>query len=147
MNASITDTNDVNVTSIRSSNDCKDKTLYASQVNNIQYLMRCKSELGFYNEIMDIFTVSFALCMDACSASHATETNPNATDCSRVMYQANSTQESSGGANCYLLSANDTQGLGRSSDIYDSADSTLNGSGRKHRTRSPGVLSSFFGLT
>lgn len=88
--------------------------------------MQCNTEYNFYNQITDFFTLSFALCMDACSASHATEGNPDAKSCNRVLYQPNVTAGTGGSPNCYLLSKNNTQGT-KGSDVYHAAIADLNG--------------------
>ena len=141
---SATGGNEVNTTTIKASDDCRDDTLYQSPVNNFQFLMQCDTSYDLYNEILDIFTVSFALCMDACSASHATETNPNATSCNRVVYQPNVTAGTGGVPNCYLLSRNNTQGLGGPDTGTHTAIASLNGGGAKHKRHRRRFLSFWF---
>lgn len=134
---------EVNTTNIKATDDCKDNSLYQSPVNNFQFLMQCNTEYDLYNQITDIFTVSLALCMDACSASHATAGNPDAKSCNRVVYQPNVTAGTGGEPNCYLLSKNNTQGIGGSA-TYDTAIADLNGGGSKRSRLRRSFMISWF---
>ena len=78
------------------------------------------------NNLLEIWVNTFEACMDACSAYHATDVNPNSTACDRVSYQAGAGGglEGESNVNCHLKSKNN-EGRGTAQGV-DSALTALN---------------------